>query len=112
MAYEQGEVWWGPAPHKSSPAYRPWLVVSNTSHPFAEEECIVVGMSTTNHEESIAVPDDAWVRGGSEKDAYVSPWYVTTVKHRDFDTQQGTIANSVVAEVVGEFDRYTHMTAE
>lgn len=65
-----------------------------------------------DHEESIVVPDDAWVRGGSEKDADVSPWYVTTVKHRDFDTQQGTIADSVVSEVVDELDRYTELPDE
>jgi hypothetical protein len=46
MKVTQGDVWWGPAPHKSDPAYRPWLVVSDDTHPFASEECIVVGMTT------------------------------------------------------------------
>jgi mRNA-degrading endonuclease toxin of MazEF toxin-antitoxin module len=100
MAVSRGEVWWGPAPHKSSPAYRPWLVISDTSHPFSDEECIVVAMTTQNHPDGIAVSDEAWVQGGSEKDAYVSPWYVTTIKQRDFDNQQGRLTDSLVADVV------------
>ena len=74
MTVARVEVWWGPAPHKSDPAYRPWLIVSGEEHPFADVECIVVGMTTTNHANSVAVPDTAWVRGGSDKDAYISPW--------------------------------------
>ena len=107
MTATQGEVWWGPAPQKSSPAYRPWLVVSDTSHPFASEECIAVALTTQNHPPGIAVPDSAWVRGGSNKDAYISPWYVTTIKHRDFDRQQGTLSDSLVAETIDALHRYT-----
>lgn len=99
MAVARGEVWWGPAPHKSSPAYRPWLVVSDTSHPFSDQECIVVAMTTQDHPDGISVSDEAWVRGGSDTDAYVSPWYVTTIKHRDFDNQQGELTDSLVGKV-------------
>jgi len=107
MATTQGDVWWGPAPNKSSPTYRPWLVVSDSSHPFADNECIVVGLSTQQHPESIAVPDSAWVRGSSQKDAYISPWYVTTIKHRDLDNQQGTLSASLLSEAVDALHRYT-----
>ncbi len=96
MTDMQGAVWWGPAPHKSDAAYRPWLVVSDASHPFAAEECMV-GMTTQNHPDGIAVPDEAWIRGGSNEDAYVSPWYVTTIKHRDLDNQQGKLADALEA---------------
>lgn len=109
MVGMQGEVWWGPAPHKSDPAYRPWLVISDTSHPFAAEECIVVGMTTQNHPAGIAVPDEAWARGGSKKDAYVSPWYVTTIKHRDLDNQQGTLTDAVVAAAIDALHGYTSL---
>lgn len=102
----QGEVWWGPAPHKSSPAYRPWLVVSDGSQPFADVECIVVGMTTQQHTDCIAVPDTAWVRGGSDKDTYISPWYVTTMKHRDLDNQQGELSDSLVADAIDELQSY------
>ena len=107
MSYAQGEVWWGPAPHKSDPAYRPWLIVSDSSHPFEDVESIVVGMTTQQHPEGIPVPDDAWTQGGSKKRAYISPWYVTTIKERDFDDQQGTLSQSIVGEAS---NRYTSST--
>jgi len=110
MAYSQGEVWWGPALHKSDPAYRPWLIISDASHPFAGVECIVVGMTTQQHSEGIPVPDEAWVRGGSRTDAYVSPWYVTTIKQRDLDNQQGDVARSLVADVIDALHDYTSLT--
>lgn len=110
MAYTQGEVWWGPAPHKSDPAYRPWLVVSNESHPFSDTECIAVGLTTQHHPDGIAVPDDAWIRGSSQKRAYISPWYVTTIKHRDLDNQQGELEQSLVADAVEALHEHTTVT--
>ncbi|MBO4249495.1 hypothetical protein IL252_16940 [Halomicrobium sp. IBSBa] len=107
MSYEQGEVWWGPAPHKSGPSYRPWVIVSDGSHPFAHTECIALAMTTQQHTGAISVPDDAWREGGSDTDAYISPWYTTTIKHRDFDRQQGTLEPTLVVEAVSELHRYT-----
>lgn len=106
MAPSQGEVWWGPAPHKSGPAYRPWLIVSDSTHPFSDVECLAVAMTTQEHSDGIAVSDSDWVRGGSKTDAYVSPWYVTTIKHRDLDNQQGAVRTSVVADVVEALNGY------
>jgi mRNA-degrading endonuclease toxin of MazEF toxin-antitoxin module len=107
----RGEVWWGPAPHKNTPAYRPWLVLSTDDHPFAGEECICAAMTTQDHDEGIAVPDDAWVAGGSEERAYVSPWYVATVKHAAFDRQQGTLAESLVGRAAAALHGYAPESA-
>ncbi|MBX0287050.1 type II toxin-antitoxin system PemK/MazF family toxin [Haloarcula salinisoli] len=107
MSYEQGEVWWGPAPHKSGPAYRPWVVVSDRTQPFAHTECIGLAMTTQQHESGITVPEDAWVRGGSQKQSYISPWYTATLKHRDLDRQQGTLDSALVATAIEAFHSYT-----
>lgn len=107
MVYERGSVWWGPAPHKGGPAYRPWLVVSDSSHPFSSEECIALAMTTQRHREGIEVPDSAWVQGGSNVDSYVSPWYVATIKHDDLDRHQGTLDGEAVTETVESLHRYT-----
>lgn len=109
MADMQGEVWWGPAPHKSDAAYRPWLVASDTSHPFSTAECIAVAMTTQDHPDGIAVPADAWIRGGSKTDAYISPWYVTTIKRRDLDNQQGELADALVADAIEALHGYTSL---
>lgn len=102
----RGDVRWGPAPHKSSPAFRPWLVASTSDHPFADEECIAVALTTTPHDEGIEVPDDAWIAGGSRKRAFASPWYVTTIKKDTFDRHQGTLAASFVDRVATALHEY------
>lgn len=107
MAYGRGEVWWGPAPHKSGPSYRPWVIVNGESHPFAHTECIALAMTSQRHSDGIPAPDDAWIEGGSKTDAYVSPWYVTTVKYRDLDDQQGKLEREIVEEAVTELHRHT-----
>lgn len=107
MSITRGSVWWGPAPHKSSPSYRPWVLVSDDTHPFSHTECIALAMTTMRHSGAIPVTDSKWERGGSDRDAYISPWYVTTIKHRDLDRQQGVLAEDVVEEAVSELHRYT-----
>lgn len=97
---QRGEVWWGPAPHKSSPAYRPWLIVSDGTTPFADVEAIALALTTQDHDAGIEVPADAWTRGGSRTDAFVSPWYVTTLKHRDLEDQQGALDAELVTRAV------------
>ncbi|WP_254864768.1 hypothetical protein [Halovivax gelatinilyticus] len=64
-------------------------------------------MTTQRHADGLAVSADDWIRGGSNRDAYVSPWYVTTIKRRDLDTQQGTLSASIVAEAVDALHSYT-----
>lgn len=82
-------------------------MLSDDSHPFADVECIGVGMTTRDHPDAITVPDEAWVRGRSQTDAYISPWYVTTIKRRDLDNQQGDLANEIVADAVQALHGYT-----
>ena len=112
MPDDRGDVWWGTAPHKSGPSYRPWVIISDTTHPFSHTECIVLAMTTQRHTAGIEVPDTAWVRGGSEKDAYISPWYVTTIKYRDFDRQQGTLAQNIVTAAIADLHSYTSFPAD
>lgn len=69
MSYERGDVVWGPAPNKTGPAYRPWVLVSDSSIPFADEESIALGMTTSERTSGIRVPNDA----GSVADHARSP---------------------------------------
>jgi hypothetical protein len=112
MKYSQGEVWWGPAPHKSNSAYRPWLVISDDTHPFASEESIVVALTTQQHPAGIAVREDDWISGGADKDPFISPWYVTNMKHRDIDNLQGVLSDSIIAAAISELRRYTPVSEE
>lgn len=102
----RGGVWWGPAPFKDSPVYRPWLVVSTDTHPFTAEECIALALTTSSHDEGVAVPDEAWSTGGSAVESFVSPWYVTTLKSRTLDRRQGSLEPRFVSEAVERLHEY------
>lgn len=106
MTVTRGDVRWGPALHKASPAYRPWLVLSTDEHPFADEECIAVALTTTPHDDGVAVPDTAWATGGAEQQSYVSPWYVVTLKHQTFDRHQGRLVETFLPQVVEQLHGY------
>jgi hypothetical protein len=105
--HDRGEVWWGPAPQKDTPSYRPWLLLSTADHPFADTECIAVAMTTQRHPEGIPVPDAEWIEGGAETDSYVSPWYAATFKYHSFDRKQGRLAESLVGRVASRLHEYT-----
>ncbi|MCH7659275.1 MAG: type II toxin-antitoxin system PemK/MazF family toxin [Euryarchaeota archaeon] len=105
-AHSRGNVWWGPAPYKSSAAYRPWLILNTPDHPFAETECVAVALTTQQHTESVRVPDEAWTVGGSRKQSYVSPWYVTTIKLHTLDRRQGQLSAELVGAVIERLHEY------
>jgi hypothetical protein len=44
---------------------------------------------------------------GSEKRAFVSPWYVATVKHAAFDRKQGALVESLVDRAAVALHEYT-----
>ena len=107
MDHDRGEVWWGPAPHEAGPSYRPWVIVSDSTHPFSDIECIGLALTSQRHADGIRVPDGDWVRGGSNTRSYISPWYVATIKHRDLDRQQGRLAATLVDAAIERLHQYT-----
>jgi mRNA-degrading endonuclease toxin of MazEF toxin-antitoxin module len=106
----RGEVWWGPALFKGGDVYRPWLVLSDDSHPFADEECIAVGLTTTEHAAGIRIDADEWASGGTPRRSYVSPWYCATLKHVDLDRHQGSLSTEFVSRVAHELAEYVGVT--
>jgi hypothetical protein len=63
-------------------------------------------MTTQEHEGAVRVPSDEWHSGGSNKQSYISPWYVTTIKYRDFDRQQGKLTEDVVSKAIEGLSGY------
>ncbi|GAB3688527.1 hypothetical protein GCM10028857_22770 [Salinarchaeum chitinilyticum] len=76
------------------------MIVSDGTTPFADVEAVALAMTTQDHDAGIPVPETAWIRGGSRTDAFVSPWYVTTIKYRDLDDRQGTLDGDIVTSAV------------
>jgi len=71
-----------------------------------------MALTTQQHPAGIAVLEDDWIRGGSDKDAFISPWYVTNMKHRDIDNLQGVLSDTVITEAIRELRSYTPISEE
>jgi hypothetical protein len=83
------------------------VVFSDGSHPFAQAECLCLGMTTQRHSEGIEVATSDWRRGGAQTTSFISPWYVATIKYNDLDRQQGDLPEPIVETAVEDLHEYT-----
>lgn len=81
---------------------RPWLVVSADDHPFADEQCIALSVSTKQYGPSIPLTDDVWVVGGVPGESFVAPWSVHSPRTEDVVAWQGRVAESLVDRAVDD----------
>ncbi len=65
MKYDPGDVVFGDDPFNDREAPRPWLVVSDETHPFYGEQYIAVTLTTKSwHDHTITLTDDNWEHVG------------------------------------------------
>mgnify|MGYP000462190247 FL=1 len=107
---DRGEVVWAPDPFRSEGESnpRPWLIISNDSLPYPDEECIGVALTTASHHRgSVRVASDDRVKGDPEGDSYVLPWTVATLKEEVHVVGvQGALRGSFVGDIVGKTVAY------
>lgn len=109
MKFERGDVVYGADPFKGEDYARPWLIISNQTHPFHGDQYIVLALTTkTWHDGLIAIDDDAWVEGSTPKPSSVIPWSVETIEQSDIEYWQGTLAEAVVNEATTILVAYVH----
>lgn len=103
-AYSRGHVVWHDGLFRQSG--RPWLVVSTDAHPFHGEEYVVAGLTTTERSEAVELTEEAWAVGGLPRTSYVSPWFLTTLKHADIERGVGEITEDTAKEILQEVRSY------
>lgn len=98
-AFARGDVVWHPAPFKSRPEERPFIILSDTSHPFHGSEYTVVGLTRTNRPPAVELDEEAWEVGDPGEGSYASPWYVFTIKHSNINRPKGALTTAATNEV-------------
>lgn len=88
---------------------RPFIVVSNESHPFSDEECLVVLVTTTEREIAIELPEESFKSGGLPKESYASPWTLTTLKTDDLNKKIGVLKESVTEKISQQINHFTEV---
>lgn len=108
QAFQRGDVVWHPAPFKRSPKERPFLILSDSSHPFYGDEYAVVGLTTKNRPTAVILDTQSWEVGAPRRDSFASPWYIFTIKYIDIIRPKGALTRQAtdnvahrVAKIVG-----------
>jgi mRNA-degrading endonuclease toxin of MazEF toxin-antitoxin module len=96
-AYSRGDVLWHPAPFRDGG--RPYIVLSDETHPFYGEEYMVVGVTTTERNGAIELAPEAWAEGGAPKRSWASPWYILTLKHATVTDRLGQITPEATDQI-------------
>ena len=98
-AFRRGDVVWHPAPFKSQSSERPFLVLSDTTHPFHGSEYAVVGLTRTNRPPAVELDRAAWELGDPGEESYASPWYVFSIKHDNIIRPKGALTSTATQRV-------------
>lgn len=99
---DRGTVVWAPDPFKTDGGNpRPWLVVSTNRIPYSNQESIAVAFTTqSHHQDSFAVPSEAWIHGEPRQQSYVLPWTVATLKDDiHIAGRQGSVTDEFTEQV-------------
>lgn len=103
--YARGMVVKGPdllAEHK----YRPYVCLSDDSHPFSEEEALYAAVTTTRRAVAIPLGDDDFVSGGLPRESYVNPWTVVSIRHSDIQQEEGRLDEETVTKIAEDAAGY------
>ena len=104
MSYGQGDVVVASDPFGHTP-HRPYLVVSNDARPFQGEDYLVAGITTTAREPAIPLADEFEV-GGLDRESYVSPWTLVTIRDSHVSKRVALASERIVAETARAVTRY------
>lgn len=105
--YSRGDVVKAPDPfgHPS----RPFVALSDGTHPFANEEAIYAAITTTARSDAIPITGDDFLSGGLPVDpSYASPWVLLTIKHADVMDQDGTLDDQTTDRIAGNAAHYVN----
>ena len=79
--------------------HRPYLVVSDESHPFAGEQYIALGISTKEYAESIPLAD-SFVEGRLDRESFIAPWAVVSLRSSNIEQSVARVTESVTETAV------------
>jgi len=93
MAYSRGAVVKGPDLFGEA-SFRPYLCLSDGTHPFADEEALYAAITTTRRAVAVELTDEDFVTGGLPRESYVNPWTVVSIRHADILDKEGHLTET------------------
>jgi mRNA-degrading endonuclease toxin of MazEF toxin-antitoxin module len=100
MQPQRGDVVRSTDPFKlGTDKQRPWLILTDERHPFANEQFIAVAISRKEYAPSIPLLDEVWKIGGVPEESFAAPWSVHSPRIEDMVAWQGRVTESFVERV-------------
>ncbi|WP_058366683.1 hypothetical protein [Haloparvum sedimenti] len=105
MTYDRGDVVKGPDLFAEYD-FRPYVYLSDESHPFSDEEALYAAVTTTRRAVAIPISDDDFRSGGLPRDSYVNPWTVASIRHADIEGTEGRLIEETTEKIAREAAGY------
>ena len=103
--YSRGAVVKGPdllAEHN----HRPYVCVSDDSHPFSDEEALYAAVTTTRRAVAIPLGDSDFSFGGLPRQSYVNPWTIVSIRHSDIQQEEGRLVEETIDKIAADAAGY------
>ena len=98
MTAERGAVVKGPDLFADND-FRPYVRISDDTHPFADEEAVYVAATTTRRSAAIPLTEGEFADGGLPRETYVNPWTVVTIRHADIRGKEGRLTEEATETI-------------
>lgn len=109
MTYPRGAVVRGPdlfADHR----YRPYVCLSDETHPFSDEEGLFVAVTTTHRPDAVPLSTPDFESGSLPRESYVNPWTIVPIRHADIDRVEARLQAAVVEQIATAAAGYLGVT--
>jgi mRNA-degrading endonuclease toxin of MazEF toxin-antitoxin module len=103
--YDRGAVVKGPDLFADY-EYRPYVCLSDDTHPFSDEEALYAAVTTTQRAVAIPLTDDDFTTGGLPRESYVNPWTIATIRHADIQHEEGRLVDATIETIAEEAAGY------
>lgn len=91
-------------PYGNTPR-RPYLLVSDETHPFAGRQYIALGITTSEYAAARSL-EGAFEVGTLERESFVSPWAVVSLRDRDIDRAVARVSDDFIHSVIDDLITY------
>jgi mRNA interferase MazF len=103
--YDRGTVVKGPDVLANND-FRPYVCLSDRTHPFSGEEELYAAATTTRRTAAIRLSEEDFETGGLPRETYVNPWTVVTIRHADIQHEEGRLVPTVTEEIATDAASY------
>lgn len=98
MSYDGGDVLKGPD-FFGDYEHRPYLYLSDDTHPFSDEEALYATITTTRRSRAIRLAPADFIDGGLPRESYVNPWTITSIRDADIVERHGRLTPEALRTV-------------